>query len=327
MADAIVFWVPRDLAVLPAFTTNVEFGLWADSGKAVLGYPSEAAKMGFLRWHADRVNMPTASTLEATLRLALQRLDDGAERADGEREIPLRLWRTTAFQKWYRAQRKAGNRLDGARVLWCHEGGPETGEHPFAWAVQVNVFVAAEKRNKTNEFVLARPDTCAVCAYLPATRLEDSLVVLVREFRSPALTGDGFIVELPGGSAKDPLEAMAAVARAELLEETGLDLPPERFRPVRSRQVNGTFSVHRCHLFAVQMNIGEAAILQKMSCQTKGKAADSERIQVAIKSIGEILAGEPLLDWSNMGMVWETLNHVRQFHQGIPDADESEDEK
>src|SRR5262245_28260250 len=31
-ADAIAFWVPRDLGTLPGFTTNVEFGLYCRSG-------------------------------------------------------------------------------------------------------------------------------------------------------------------------------------------------------------------------------------------------------------------------------------------------------
>jgi hypothetical protein len=47
-ADAIVFWVPRDLRTMPGFTTNVEFGLHCRSGKVLLGYPPGAAKMGYL---------------------------------------------------------------------------------------------------------------------------------------------------------------------------------------------------------------------------------------------------------------------------------------
>lgn len=41
-ADRIAFWVPRELTALPAFTTNVEFGRWAASGKAALGFPDGA---------------------------------------------------------------------------------------------------------------------------------------------------------------------------------------------------------------------------------------------------------------------------------------------
>src|SRR3989338_7834791 len=48
-SDIVLFWVPRDMSLLPngalrlpGLTTNVEFGHWANSGKAVLGYPTEA---------------------------------------------------------------------------------------------------------------------------------------------------------------------------------------------------------------------------------------------------------------------------------------------
>ena len=44
-ADCIVFWVPRDIkGGAPAFTTNVEFGFWATSGKVVFGAPPKADK-------------------------------------------------------------------------------------------------------------------------------------------------------------------------------------------------------------------------------------------------------------------------------------------
>jgi hypothetical protein len=39
IADAILFWIPRDLHSLPGFTTNVEFGLDVATGRAVLGCP------------------------------------------------------------------------------------------------------------------------------------------------------------------------------------------------------------------------------------------------------------------------------------------------
>lgn len=48
LADIIMFWVPRDLAVLPAFTTNVELGLYVKSGRAVYGRPVEAPKNRYL---------------------------------------------------------------------------------------------------------------------------------------------------------------------------------------------------------------------------------------------------------------------------------------
>ncbi|MFE9341313.1 nucleoside 2-deoxyribosyltransferase domain-containing protein [Streptomyces sp. NPDC007063] len=40
-ADAVLFWIPRDMRLLPGMTTNVEFGLDVGTGRAVLGCPPD----------------------------------------------------------------------------------------------------------------------------------------------------------------------------------------------------------------------------------------------------------------------------------------------
>jgi|SRR3989344_1151081 len=70
-ARVIVFWVPRDLVHLPGFTTNVEFGLFAQSGKCVFGYPKVAVKVRYLHRVAERFNIPIFNDLDATLRCAI----------------------------------------------------------------------------------------------------------------------------------------------------------------------------------------------------------------------------------------------------------------
>jgi len=79
-AGVIAFWVPRDLtpngegsARMPAFTTNVEFGLHASSGKCLLGYPRGAAKMTYLDRLARERNIPVYGTLDDLLRAAVDR--------------------------------------------------------------------------------------------------------------------------------------------------------------------------------------------------------------------------------------------------------------
>jgi calcineurin-like phosphoesterase family protein/nucleoside 2-deoxyribosyltransferase len=64
-ADLIVFWVPRDLEKMPGFTTNVEFGEWMHSGKVVLGYPEDAANMKYLRYKAEKNNIPTFNNIDS----------------------------------------------------------------------------------------------------------------------------------------------------------------------------------------------------------------------------------------------------------------------
>lgn len=52
-ADVIAFWVPRQEGLLPGFTTNIEYGEFMGSGKAVLGYPENADSIMYLRKRAE----------------------------------------------------------------------------------------------------------------------------------------------------------------------------------------------------------------------------------------------------------------------------------
>lgn len=72
-ATVVAFWVPRDLAAMPALTTNVEFGMLVRSGKLVLGYPLYAQKMKYLAKLAKRHGVPVFHDLEATLGEAVER--------------------------------------------------------------------------------------------------------------------------------------------------------------------------------------------------------------------------------------------------------------
>lgn len=74
-ATIVAFWVPRDLETMPAFTTNVEFGLLANSDKIVLGYPHDAPKNRYLSAVAARFNVPVEFTLEKTMQRAMSMAD------------------------------------------------------------------------------------------------------------------------------------------------------------------------------------------------------------------------------------------------------------
>jgi hypothetical protein len=74
-ATAILFWIPRDLRTLPGFTTNVEFGLFARSGRAVLGCPPDCPnpeRNRYLIRLARRFGVPVSETLEDTVAAALE---------------------------------------------------------------------------------------------------------------------------------------------------------------------------------------------------------------------------------------------------------------
>lgn len=73
-ASAVLFWIPRDLETLPGFTTNVEFGLDAPSGRAVLGAPSTCPnpeRNRYLVYVAQRYGLPVCETLPETVAAAL----------------------------------------------------------------------------------------------------------------------------------------------------------------------------------------------------------------------------------------------------------------
>jgi len=70
-ATVVACWVPRDLATLPGFITNIEFGMLANSGKLVLGAPKDAHKMGYMKMLATRFNIPFYETLEDTMKAAV----------------------------------------------------------------------------------------------------------------------------------------------------------------------------------------------------------------------------------------------------------------
>jgi hypothetical protein len=73
-ANVVLFWIPRDLATLPGFTTNVEFGLDVRSGRAVLGCPPDCPdpeRNRYLIYVARRHGAPVCTTLADTTAAAL----------------------------------------------------------------------------------------------------------------------------------------------------------------------------------------------------------------------------------------------------------------
>jgi 8-oxo-dGTP pyrophosphatase MutT (NUDIX family) len=294
LADVVLFWVPRDLDVLPAFTTNVEWGMWHDSGRVVFGAPPEAPNNRYLLHYAAKFDVPVATTADGTADAALREIGAGALRRGGERSVPLMVWRTPGFQRWYAAQTAAGNTLRGGRVVWTFQAAGAL----FYWALRAEVHVAAEDRMKTSEVVLSRPDVSVVVLYRRAAVPDETRVVLVREFRT---AGHGFVHELPGGSGPgEPAEQ----ALAEVAEETGLRLDPARLRAHAVRQVVATLSAHQARLFSAELTDDELAAI--VAGGPYGNSADGELTVPEIVTFGE-LRSAPLADWATVGMVAQVL--------------------
>lgn len=72
-ASKIMFWVPRELEHMPAFTTNIEFGYWLarDPYKIVMGYPAGTPKMDYISYKCDEFGIYTFVSLRQTIKEAM----------------------------------------------------------------------------------------------------------------------------------------------------------------------------------------------------------------------------------------------------------------
>lgn len=250
----------------------------------------------------QRMVYGTPHTLADMVGTVLGKIGSGAHRAGGEREVPLAVWRTESFRRWYSAQTSAGNTLLGARQVWTFGNGAG-GRVPLYWALHVRVHVRAENRVKANEVVISRPDISAVVLYRPGAGVDDTTIVLVREFRSPASTPDGLVHELPGGSGAagtGPLDQAAA----ETAEETGLVIDARRMRAHGSRQLAGTMSAHHAHLFSAEISGTELARLRATRSTPHG--IGEEQNWTEITTFGEIRR-DHLVDWATLGMIAQVV--------------------
>ncbi len=300
VADVVMFWWPDDVGppVLSMYLAG-----WNDSQRVVHGTPPHTPQSRYLLQYADRHAMSVATTLAGTVRAVLDKIGAGAHRSAGEREVPLHVWRSDSFQRWYAAQTSAGNTLLGARQVWTFSTGPRK-QFVLYWALHVRVYVRAEDRVKSNEVVISRPDISVLALYQPGATIDDTIIVLVREFRSPASTPDGLVHELPGGSgpaAADPIDQ--AVSEAE--EETGLAIDVQRLRAHGDRQLAATLSAHHARLFAAEITGDELARLRATRPEPHG-ASGTEQTRTEIATFGELRSSR-LVDWATLGMIAEVL--------------------
>ncbi|MDF5756205.1 hypothetical protein [Spongiactinospora sp. TRM90649] len=263
---------------------------------AVLGGPPDVGR----HERAPGRFVPPPGAPETVVPAVLRALGPGAARRDGEREVPLEIWRTPTFRRWYAVQRTARNRLVGARPVWSFHSRSGL---LFFWALHVTVYVAAERRTKQNEVVLARPDTASVLLHHGGPSPADTVLVLVREYRSPGTAADGFVHELPGGSGPHP--AMHDLAAAEVWEETGLRLDPARLRRHGHRPVAATVSAHHAHLYSAELTDAELEWFRRCA-RPGGDTGRGEVTWPALHTFDAVMS-QRLVDWTTLGMISQVL--------------------
>jgi 8-oxo-dGTP pyrophosphatase MutT (NUDIX family) len=301
-ADVIIFWVPREFPTMPALTTNIEWGEWKASGKVLFGAPSWAKNIRYIEYYARKLGVPSFTTLQELLNAATTKLGDGAERTGGECQIPLHVWQKKEFQGWLQSQKQAGNRLDGARVIWSFFPKPGL---LLSYALRVDVHVTSEKRNKSNEFILARPDVSSVLLYRRSPDFYKTRIVLVREFRSTVRNQAGFVYELPGGSSVNELTNPLGVAAEEVREELGIELDHRNFKRHETRQNLATVSIYQNSLFSCELTAEQIARIENDE-YAHGDDGSSERTYAVVKTVEEMLT-ERLVDWAQLGMIFSAL--------------------
>lgn len=312
-SDIILFYIPRDLTLgkngkpkMPAFTTNIEFGLYANSNRLIVAIPEDKMKVSsnnYIKSCCKEKNIPFFNSLTEAFDKAIEVLDGGAIRKGAETMIPLNIWKTESFQNWYQAQKSAGNELRSIRNDYNFVVGK--GNLPFCWLCKTEVWIKDEDRVKSNEFVFSRSDLSSVVMYHLGKDLDHTYIVLVKEFRVPCDNEDCMVYEIPGGSSKKskpPLE----VATSEIEEETGIVISSDRLVPIASRQAMATLSAHKVHAYSVELTDEEFDEILKLENSVHGVVEDTERTYLVIKSVSEILENN-LLDWSNIGMILSEL--------------------
>lgn len=136
--------------------------------------------------------------------------------------------------------------------------------------------------------------------YKRAPILQNATIVLIREFRSPAATLNGYVREVPGGSSFKPTENPLQLAADEVHEETGLRISASRIIKRETRQLVATLSSHKAHLFSVEITDAELEWLQQQVDVAHGVSEDTERTYVEIHTLSEILTSD-YVDWRYAG--------------------------
>ena len=306
--DCILFWIPRELRSdfeMIALTTNIEWGKYQKSEKVVIGFPKESKKNKYIQYECDKLGIKVNSTLEDTIKNAIDFVGEGSYRKNGECYVPLNIWNTKMFQGWYKSQKESGNELQYAKLNYVFK--MPKAKQIFLWILFVKVYIKDEDRVKENEFVLSRTDISSVVIYKKdKDDILNSDIVLVEEFRSPVRNELSMVFEVPGGSSLKDENQLETIID-EIKEETGLEFDTDRLIFEKDRQLMATLSSHKSYLYSIEINDEELDFIKQQENTIHGVEEDTERTYLKIYKVKEII-DKNIVDWSNIGYILSVLN-------------------
>ncbi len=106
--------------------------------------------------------------------------------------------------------------------------------------------------------------------------------------------------------AKEAKKAEETAAE-EVHEETGYYIESSRLRRHEARQLAGTFSAHKAHLFSAELDEEEIKWFRSQEGIVHGNIEDSERTFIEVYSVQDLIDSN-LVDWSTLGMLLQVLS-------------------
>ena len=109
----------------------------------------------------------------------------------------------------------------------------------------------------------------------------------------------------PPGGHLEIGESFLECCKREVKEEVGLNISEYRLKYDGLRQLAGTLSAHKAHLYSVCLNTSELEWLKSQKGIPHGADLDNptgERAYTEIWTLRELLKNN-LTDWSNVGMI------------------------
>lgn len=109
---------------------------------------------------------------------------------------------------------------------------------------------------------------------------------------------------LGGFTFKSGVNPYALVVQ-ELQEETGFKLSEDhKLRSHIPRQLNGTVSTYKCHLFSLELTPGSD--IEGVVGKTFGNSEDTERTALVVMPLRELLRAD-FADYATVGMIMQAL--------------------